>query len=208
LPPGRVTRGTQVRCQRHRSHRRRYGTAGQRGRRVPWQTQTVDPSDRRMPRPSRLVGGSPDGVILRADMTTSPTRLHAGQPVGPERVIVSQLDPRRERRPMIHDAQRAGATLRWQQSTIDRRASPDQYEACCQSEPAGRVTRPATVWAPGPRSPRSPPRRGPRSFFLRGALSYVEGVHATPHGPVEVAGSAAESHATRAYKWSGSMWGR
>ena len=36
-----------------------------------------------------------------------------------------------------------------------------------------------------------------------GALSYVDGVHATPHGPVDVAGLGADFYATSAYKWSG-----
>ena len=36
-----------------------------------------------------------------------------------------------------------------------------------------------------------------------GALSYVDGVHATPHGPVDVAALGADFYATSAYKWSG-----
>ena len=36
-----------------------------------------------------------------------------------------------------------------------------------------------------------------------GALSYVDGVHATPHGPVDVAALRADFYATSAYKWSG-----
>jgi cysteine desulfurase family protein (TIGR01976 family) len=36
-----------------------------------------------------------------------------------------------------------------------------------------------------------------------GALSYVDGVHATPHGPVDVRELGADFYATSAYKWSG-----
>jgi selenocysteine lyase/cysteine desulfurase len=36
-----------------------------------------------------------------------------------------------------------------------------------------------------------------------GALSYVDGVHATPHVPVDVAALGADFYATSAYKWSG-----
>ncbi len=36
-----------------------------------------------------------------------------------------------------------------------------------------------------------------------GALSYVDGVHMTPHGPVDVAAFGADFYATSAYKWSG-----
>jgi selenocysteine lyase/cysteine desulfurase len=36
-----------------------------------------------------------------------------------------------------------------------------------------------------------------------GALSYVDGVHATPHGPVDVVALGADFWATSAYKWSG-----
>ena len=36
-----------------------------------------------------------------------------------------------------------------------------------------------------------------------GALAYVDGVHATPHVPVDVAALGADFYATSAYKWSG-----
>src|SRR5947207_2203149 len=36
-----------------------------------------------------------------------------------------------------------------------------------------------------------------------GALVYVDGVHATPHGPVDVAALGADFYVTSAYKWSG-----
>jgi selenocysteine lyase/cysteine desulfurase len=36
-----------------------------------------------------------------------------------------------------------------------------------------------------------------------GALSYVDGVHATPHGPVDIAALGADFYVTSAYKWSG-----
>jgi cysteine desulfurase family protein (TIGR01976 family) len=36
-----------------------------------------------------------------------------------------------------------------------------------------------------------------------GALSYIDGVHSTPHGPVDVAALGADFYATSAYKWSG-----
>ena len=36
-----------------------------------------------------------------------------------------------------------------------------------------------------------------------GALSYVDGVHATPHVPVDVRALGADFYATSAYKWSG-----
>jgi len=36
-----------------------------------------------------------------------------------------------------------------------------------------------------------------------GALSYVDGVHATPHGPTDMVALGADFYATSAYKWSG-----
>jgi selenocysteine lyase/cysteine desulfurase len=36
-----------------------------------------------------------------------------------------------------------------------------------------------------------------------GALSYVDGVHATPHMPIDIASLGADFYATSAYKWSG-----
>ena len=41
-----------------------------------------------------------------------------------------------------------------------------------------------------------------------GALSYVGRVHATPHGPTDVATLGADFYATSAYKWSGRTWAR
>jgi selenocysteine lyase/cysteine desulfurase len=36
-----------------------------------------------------------------------------------------------------------------------------------------------------------------------GALTYVDGVHATPHGPVDAGALGADFYVTSAYKWSG-----
>jgi selenocysteine lyase/cysteine desulfurase len=36
-----------------------------------------------------------------------------------------------------------------------------------------------------------------------GALAYVDGVHATPHNPIDMAALGADFYATSAYKWSG-----
>ena len=46
-------------------------------------------------------------------------------------------------------------------------------------------------------------RRSPRKAHEVGALTYIDGVHATPHAPVDVAALGADFYATSAYKWSG-----
>src|SRR5215472_14197064 len=134
-----------------------------------------------------LVGGTADGVILGPNMTTLTYRLAAAlakswQP-GDE-VIVSRLDHDANVRPWIQAARHAGATVRWAEVDLPSgELDAGQYDALL----TGR-TRLAAMTA---------------KARAAGALSYVDGVHATPHGPTEVAALGADFYATSAYKWSG-----
>ena len=53
------------------------------------------------------------------------------------------------------------------------------------------------------RDPAGRARRSRRLAHAVGALCYVDGVHATPHVPVDVAALGADFYTTSAYKWSG-----
>jgi cysteine desulfurase family protein (TIGR01976 family) len=150
-----------------------------------------------------LVGGVPDGVILGPNMTTLTYRLAytlaAGWGPGDE-VVLSQLDHDANVRPWVRAANRAGATLRWASvDTATGELPADQYD-----ELIGERTRLVAVTAASNVLGTRPDVAGICARAHRfDALTYVDGVHATPHGPVDVVSLGADFYATSAYKWSG-----
>lgn len=150
-----------------------------------------------------LVGGTPDGVILGPNMTTLTYRLagtlaRSWRP-GDE-VVVSRLDHDANIRPWVQAAERAGAVIRWAEvDTLTGELPAGQYASLI-----GERTRLVAVTAAsnvlGTRPEVAAITAQARAA---GALSYVDGVHATPHGPVDVAALGADFYATSAYKWSG-----
>jgi cysteine desulfurase family protein (TIGR01976 family) len=150
-----------------------------------------------------LVGGSPGGVILGPNMTTLTYRLAGAlsatwQP-GDE-VVLSRLDHDANVRPWVQAARRAGATVRWADVDISTGELPAaQYETLL-SERTRLVAVTAASNILGTR-PEVAVITG--KAHAAGALTYVDGVHATSHGPVDVRGLGADFYATSAYKWSG-----
>jgi cysteine desulfurase family protein (TIGR01976 family) len=150
-----------------------------------------------------LVGGAPDGVILGPNMTTLTYRLAAAladtwRP-GDE-VIVSRLDHDANVRPWVQAAGRAGAVLRWAQvDPVTGELPAEQYPGLL-SDRTRLVAVTAASNAIGTR-PDVPAITA--MARAAGALSYVDGVHATPHGPVDIRALGADFYATSAYKWSG-----
>jgi cysteine desulfurase family protein (TIGR01976 family) len=150
-----------------------------------------------------LTGGSPDGVILGPNMTTLTYRLAstlaAGWRPGDE-VIVSRLDHDANVRPWAQAAARAGATLRW--------AEVDPVTGELPTAQFGELLSPTTALVAVSAASNvigTCPDVAAITAMVRaaGALSYVDGVHATAHGPVDVAALGADFYATSAYKWSG-----
>jgi cysteine desulfurase family protein (TIGR01976 family) len=150
-----------------------------------------------------LVGGRPDGVVLGPNMTTLTYRmayaLAATWRPGDE-VVVSRLDHDANVRPWVQAAARAGATVRWADVDVATGELPvEQYD-----DLLGERTRLVAVTAAsnvlGTRPDVAAIAAKARAA---GALVYVDGVHATPHGPVDVAALGADFYATSAYKWSG-----
>jgi cysteine desulfurase family protein (TIGR01976 family) len=150
-----------------------------------------------------LTGGDPSGVIFGSSMTALTYRL-AGTLAkhwrpGDE-VVVSQLDHDANVRPWVQAAERSGATVRW--AALD----PDTGEL-----PAGQYgelindrTRLVAVSAASNVIGTRPDVPAITAMArAAGALSYVDGVHATPHMPVDVRALGADFYATSAYKWSG-----
>ncbi len=150
-----------------------------------------------------LVGGSADGVILGPNMTTLTYRLAytlARHWSEGDEVVVSRLDHDANVRPWIHAAQRAGATVRWAEVDISTGELPAAQYADLLS---GRTRLVAVTAASNVLGTRPDVAAITAQARAVGALSYVDGVHATPHGPIDVAALGADFYATSAYKWSG-----
>ena len=150
-----------------------------------------------------LLGAQTTGVVF-GNSATSLTYLVARTLAvdwreGDE-VVVSRLDHDANVRPWLHVAQRSGATVRWAEFDRDTgELAADQYDdlitdrtrvvaVTAGSNAIG--TRPDVVAIAG-------------RAHNAGALLYVDGVHATPHGPISVAELRADFYVTSAYKWSG-----
>jgi cysteine desulfurase family protein (TIGR01976 family) len=150
-----------------------------------------------------LTGGVPDGVILGPNMTTLTYRLAATLArtwrAGDE-VLVSRLDHDANVRPWVQAAARAGAVVRW--AEVDPRTG--ELPAVQYRDLIGDRTRLVAVTAASNVLGTRPDVPAITALArAAGALSYVDGVHATPHGPVDVAALGADFYATSAYKWSG-----
>jgi cysteine desulfurase family protein (TIGR01976 family) len=150
-----------------------------------------------------LTGGQPDGVIFGPSMTALTYRLAAALAKDwrpGDEVVVSELDHDANVRPWVQAAQRAGATVRWAAVDPDTGELPaGQYEGLITDRTRlVAVSAASNVIGTRPDVPVI-------TAIARaaGALSYIDGVHATPHMPVDVDALGADFYATSAYKWSG-----
>jgi cysteine desulfurase family protein (TIGR01976 family) len=150
-----------------------------------------------------LAGGEPAGVILGPNMTTITyglaRTLAKTWKVGDE-VVVSRLDHDANVRPWMAAAKSAGAVVRWAEIDIETCELPEwQYD-----ELITRRTRLVAVTAASNAVGTRPDVRAIAERAHRvGALTYVDGVHASPHGPIDIAAMGADFFATSAYKWGG-----
>ncbi len=150
-----------------------------------------------------LTGGHPDGVVLGPNMTTLTYRLAgtlASSWAAGDEVIVSRLDHDANIRPWVQAAQRAGATVRWAEIDPDTGELPAaQYRELITD----RTRLVAVTAASNVIGTRPDVAAITAMAHAAGALSYVDGVHATPHVPVDVRALGADFYVTSAYKWSG-----
>ena len=150
-----------------------------------------------------LVGGQPDGVVLGPNMTTLTYRmahtLAAGWTPGDE-IVLSRLDHDANIRPWLQAAQRAGAIVRFAQFDTETGELPvDQYR-----ELVGERTRLVAITAASNVLGTRPDVAAITAIgHAAGALCYVDGVHATAHGPVDMSALGADFYTTSSYKWSG-----
>lgn len=148
-----------------------------------------------------LVGGQPGGVVLGSSMT-SVTYVLANALAkrwGPgDEVVVSRLDHDANVRPWVQAAERAGATVRW----ID--VDPSTCTLGVVSDVLSEKTRlVAVTGASNLVGTRPDVRAVADAAHAAGALVAVDGVHLTPHAPVDVAALGADLYALSAYKLGG-----
>jgi cysteine desulfurase family protein (TIGR01976 family) len=150
-----------------------------------------------------LTGVGPDGVILGPNMTTLTYRLAEtlSRRWGPgDEVVVSRLDHDANVRPWVQAAARRGATVRWAEVDTSTAELPPAQYGDLLSERTRLVAVTAASNVVGTRPDVAAIAAAAHAV---GALVYVDGVHATPHVPVDVGALGADFYATSAYKWSG-----
>jgi cysteine desulfurase family protein (TIGR01976 family) len=125
--------------------------------------------------------------------------LAAGWGEGDE-VVVSRLDHDANVRPWLQVAARRGVRVRWAELDVATGELPaGQYEALLS--PRTRLV--AVTAASNVLGTRPEVAAIAAMAHAAGALTYVDGVHAAAHGPVDAAALGADFFATSAYKWCG-----
>ncbi len=150
-----------------------------------------------------LVGGVPEGVVFGSSATTltyQVARALAKTWRPGDELVVSRLDHDANVRPWLQAAEQAGVTVRWAEFDRDTGELPaGQYESL-----VGNRTRLVAVTAASNAIGTRPDLPAIAALAHdAGALVYVDGVHATPHGPCDLDAYAADFYVTSAYKWSG-----
>ena len=150
-----------------------------------------------------LLGADPRGVVLGQSMTAN-TYVLAGAlaktwRTGDE-VVVSRLDHDANIRPWVQAAAGAGAIVRWAEIDPETCELPlEQYDELLTD----RTRLVAVTVASNATGTRPDVRRIAEKAHAAGALVHLDGVHATPHGPVDAFALGADLYACSAYKWYG-----
>jgi cysteine desulfurase family protein (TIGR01976 family) len=142
-------------------------------------------------------------VVLGPSMTALTYRFAEGLAKtwqSGDEIVLTRLDHDGNVRPWVQAADRAGVTVRWADPVLPEIELPTEAVTAQLSERTRLV---AVTAASNVVGTRPDVRSIADAAHVVGALVYVDGVHATPHGPVDVAALGADLYATSAYKWSG-----
>jgi cysteine desulfurase family protein (TIGR01976 family) len=150
-----------------------------------------------------LTGGTPEGVVFGPSATALAYRLADALSrawTAGDDIVVSRLDHDSNVRPWIQVAGRAGVTVKWAEVDLVTGELPaGQY-----ADLIGPRTRLVAVTAASNAIGTRPDVAAIAALAHdAGALCYVDGVHATPHVPLDVRALGADFYTTSAYKWSG-----
>jgi cysteine desulfurase family protein (TIGR01976 family) len=150
-----------------------------------------------------LTGGTTDGVVFGPSATALAYRISealARAWTAGDDIVVSRLDHDSNVRPWIQAAGRAGVDVKWAEVDLVTGELP----AAQYADLIGPRTRLVAVTAASNAIGTRPDVAVISELaHAMGALCYVDGVHATPHVPVDVAALGADFFTTSAYKWSG-----
>ena len=150
-----------------------------------------------------LVGGDAGGVIFGRSMTALTfdlsRTLGRSWGVGDE-VVVTRLDHDANIRPWVIAAERAGATVRW--VDFDRETGDLAVDAVCAAL-SDRTKLVAVTGAANLLGTRPDVTAISAAAHEAGALVYVDGVHLTPHAPIDMAAMGADFFACSPYKFCG-----
>jgi cysteine desulfurase family protein (TIGR01976 family) len=150
-----------------------------------------------------LVGGAPEGVVLGPNMTTLTFHLAAtlARTWTPgDEIVVTSLDHDANIRPWRLAADRAGVNVRVADFDLETGELPVAAFERVLTDRTRLVALTAASNAIGTR-PDVPAIAS--LAHSCGALTCVDGVHATPHGPVDVAALGADFYACSSYKFYG-----
>ena len=150
-----------------------------------------------------LVGGVPEGVVLGPSMTTLTFRIAdtLSRAWGPgDEVVVTSLDHDANIRPWWLAAERAGATLRVAEFDVENGELPVES---VQSVLSNRTRLVAVTAASNAIGTRPDVRAISDATHDVGGLTYVDGVHSTPHVPTDLTAMGADFYACSSYKFCG-----
>ena len=150
-----------------------------------------------------LVGGTPDGVVLGPNMTT--LTFHFADALarawGPgDEIVVTSLDHDANIRPWQLAADRVGATVRVAEFDIETGELP---VAAVERVLGDRTRLVATTAASNAIGTRPDVRAISDAAHGAGALTFVDGVHATAHVPTDISALGADFYACSSYKFCG-----
>jgi cysteine desulfurase family protein (TIGR01976 family) len=150
-----------------------------------------------------LLGATPQGVVFGRSMTQITYdigRALAKQWSADDEIVVTRLDHDGNIRPWVRAAEIAGATVRW--APFDPASGELAVEAV--ADLVGERTRLVAVTAASNLLGTRPDVRAiADAAHAFGALVYVDGVHATPHVPIDMAALGADFFVCSPYKFLG-----
>ncbi len=150
-----------------------------------------------------LVGGVPGGVVFGRSMTqlTYDLARTLARGWGPgDEVVVTRLDHDANIRPWVQAAEAAGATVRWVDFDATTGDLTVEHVAAALSDRTRLVAVTAASNLVGTRPDVAAIAAAAHAV---GALVHVDGVHLTPHAPVDVAALGADLYACSPYKFFG-----
>jgi cysteine desulfurase family protein (TIGR01976 family) len=150
-----------------------------------------------------LVGGDSAGIVFGRSMTQltydMARALAKGWSSGDE-VVVTRLDHDANIRPWIQAAQAVGATVRWAEFERETTELTADHVAAVLTARTRLVAMTSASNLTGTR----PDVRGIAGLVHEvGALLYVDGVHLTPHAPVDMRAMGADFYVCSPYKFLG-----